>query len=71
MAKMRQDEENGKDAARPSLPPQRQVTKHVMEKGLLHEQMLRNPPTVLITPNSCQCLIPGRGVVTYRPSVIY
>jgi hypothetical protein len=43
--RVRQDEENGEDAARPSLPPQRQVTKHIMQTCTLHEQMLRNPPT--------------------------
>jgi hypothetical protein len=40
-----QDEENGDVAARPSLPPQRQVTKQITNKWLLHEQMLQNPPT--------------------------
>ena len=40
-----QDEDNGEVAARPSLPPQRQVTKHIMHTWTLHEQMLRNPPT--------------------------
>jgi hypothetical protein len=41
----RQDEDNGEVAARPSLPPQRQVTKHIMQTWTLHEHMLRNPPT--------------------------
>jgi hypothetical protein len=43
--RVRQDEENGEVAARPSLPPQRQVTKHIMHTWTMHEQMLRNPPT--------------------------
>jgi hypothetical protein len=43
--RVRQDEDNGEVAARPSLPPQRQVTKHIMQTWTLHEQMLRNPPT--------------------------
>jgi hypothetical protein len=43
--RVRQDVDNGEIDARPSLPPQRQVTKHIMKKWLLHEQMLRNPPT--------------------------
>jgi len=43
--RVRQDEDNRDVAARPSLPPQRQVTKHIMKKWLLHEQILRNPPT--------------------------
>jgi len=42
--RVRQDEDNGEVAARPSLP-QRQVTKHIMQTWTLHEQMLRNPPT--------------------------
>jgi hypothetical protein len=41
----RQVEENGEAAARPSLPAQRQVTKRIMQNWLLHQQMLRNPPT--------------------------
>ena len=51
----RQVEENGDAAARPSLPPQRQVTKHIKtnmwllhEQWLLREQMLQNPPTDLM-----------------------
>jgi hypothetical protein len=44
-SRVRQDEDNGEVAARPSLPPQRQGTKHIMKKWLLHEQVLRNPPT--------------------------
>jgi hypothetical protein len=36
---------NGEAAARPSLPAQRQVTKRSMQNWLLHQQMLRNPPT--------------------------
>ena len=40
---VRQDEDNGEVAARPSLPPQRQVTKHIMQTWTLHAQMLRNP----------------------------
>ena len=43
--RVRQDEDNGKADARPSLPPQRQVTKHIMQTWTMHEQMLRNPPT--------------------------
>jgi hypothetical protein len=43
--RVRHDEDNGDVAARPSLPPQRQVKKQIMKKWLLHEQMLRNPPT--------------------------
>ena len=43
--RVRQDEDNGEVAARPSLPPQRQVTKHIMQTWTLHEQMLQNPPT--------------------------
>ena len=35
----------GETAARPSLPPQSQVTKHIMQTWTLHEQVLRNPPT--------------------------
>jgi hypothetical protein len=41
----RQVEENGEAASRPSLPAQRQVTKRIMQNWLLHQQMLRNPPT--------------------------
>jgi hypothetical protein len=41
----RQVEENGEDAARPSLPLQRQVTQHIMENWLLHARTLQNPPT--------------------------
>jgi isoprenylcysteine carboxyl methyltransferase (ICMT) family protein YpbQ len=29
--RVRQDEDNGEVASRPSLPPQRQVTKHIMQ----------------------------------------
>jgi hypothetical protein len=36
--RVRQDEDNGEVAARPSLPPQRQVTKHIMQTWTL-------PPT--------------------------
>jgi hypothetical protein len=43
--RVRQDEDHGEVAARPSLPPQRQVTKHIMQTWTLHEQMLRNPPS--------------------------
>ncbi len=43
--RVRQDEDNGEAAARPSLPPLRQVTKHIMQTWTLHEQMLQNPPT--------------------------
>ena len=43
--RVRQDEDNGEVAARPSLPAQRQVTKHIMQTWMLHEQMHRNPPT--------------------------
>jgi hypothetical protein len=41
----RQDEENGENTDRPSLPPQRQVTKRIMQQWTLHKLMLRNPPT--------------------------
>jgi hypothetical protein len=41
----RQDEENGENTVRPSLPPQRQVTKRIMQQWTLHKLMLRNPPT--------------------------
>ena len=41
----RQDEENGDNIVRPSLPPQRQVTKRIMQQWTLHKLMLRNPPT--------------------------
>jgi hypothetical protein len=41
----RQDEDNGEVAAHPSLPQQRQVTKHIMQTWTLHEQMLQNLPT--------------------------
>jgi hypothetical protein len=43
--RVRQDEDNGEVAARPSLPPQRQVTKRIIQTWTLHEQMLRNPLT--------------------------
>jgi hypothetical protein len=43
--RVRQDEDNVEVASRPSLPPQRQVTKHIMQTWTIHEQMLRNPPT--------------------------
>jgi hypothetical protein len=43
--RVRQDEDNGEVAACPSLPPQRQVTRHIMQTWTLHEQMMRNPPT--------------------------
>jgi hypothetical protein len=61
--RVRQDEDNGEVAARPSLPPQRQVTKHIMQTWTLHAQMLRNAPTdrvmytCFITPNQCPCLM--------------
>ena len=41
----RQDEENGENTVRPSLTPQRQVTKRIMQQWTLHKLMLRNPPT--------------------------
>jgi hypothetical protein len=41
----RQDEENGEDAARPSLPLQCQVTHRIMENWLLHARTLQHPPT--------------------------
>ena len=41
----RQDEENGENTVCPSLPPQRQVTKRIMQQWTLHKLMLRNPPT--------------------------
>jgi hypothetical protein len=40
-----QNENNGELAARPSLHPHRQVTKHIMQTWTLHEQMLRKTPT--------------------------
>jgi hypothetical protein len=43
--RVRQDVDYGEAAARPSLPPQRQVTRHSMQTWTRHEQMLRNPPT--------------------------
>jgi hypothetical protein len=43
--RVRQVEENGEAPARPSLPPQRQVTKRIMQKCLSHQQILQNPPT--------------------------
>jgi hypothetical protein len=43
--RVQQDEDNGEVATRPSLPPQRQVTKHIMQTWTLHEQVLQNPPT--------------------------
>jgi hypothetical protein len=43
-SRVRQDEDNGEVASRPSLHPQRQVTKHIMQTWTLHEHMLRNPP---------------------------
>jgi hypothetical protein len=41
--RVRQDDKNQVAAGR-SLPPQRQVTKQIT-KWLLHEHMMRNPPT--------------------------
>ena len=35
-----QDEDNGKVAVCQSFPPQCQVTKHIMQTWILHEQML-------------------------------
>jgi hypothetical protein len=43
--RVRQDEDHGETAARASLPPQRQVKKHLMQTWTQHEQMLRNPAT--------------------------
>jgi hypothetical protein len=40
-----QDEENGENIVRPSLPPQRQVIKRIMQQLTLHKRMLRNLPT--------------------------
>jgi hypothetical protein len=40
-----QDEDNGEVAARQLLPPQRQVTKHIMQTWTMHEQIRQNPPT--------------------------
>jgi hypothetical protein len=37
--------ENGENTVRPSLPPQRQVTKRIMQQWTMHKLMLRNPPT--------------------------
>ena len=37
--RVRQEEDNG-EVAGPSLPPQRQVTKHIMQTWTLHKQML-------------------------------
>jgi hypothetical protein len=65
--RVRQDEDDGEVADRLSLPPQRQVTKHIMQTWMLHEHMLRDPPmdrvhdvhmhTCFITPNQCPCLM--------------
>jgi hypothetical protein len=43
--RVRQDVDKGEAAARPSSPPQRQVTKHIMQTWTRHEQVLPNPPT--------------------------
>jgi hypothetical protein len=43
--RVRQDEENGDVDARPSLPPQRRVTKQIMQEWGRHKIALRNPPT--------------------------
>jgi hypothetical protein len=43
--RVRQDEENGDADARPSLPPQRRVTKQIMQEWGRHKIALRNPPT--------------------------
>jgi hypothetical protein len=43
--RVRQDEENGNADARPSLPPQRRVTKQIMQEWGRHKIALRNPPT--------------------------
>jgi hypothetical protein len=50
----RQDEENGENTDRPSLPPQRQVTKRIMQQWTLHKLMLRNPPTDRMRDNMPQ-----------------
>jgi hypothetical protein len=42
--RVRQDEENGDADARPSLPPQRRVTKQIMQEWGRHKITLRNPP---------------------------
>jgi hypothetical protein len=41
----RQDEENGDNTVRASLPPQCPVTKRIMQQWTLHKLMLRNSPT--------------------------
>jgi hypothetical protein len=43
--RVRQDEENGDADARPSLPPQRRVTKQITQDWGRHKIALRNPPT--------------------------
>ena len=43
--RVRQDEENGDADARPSMPPQRRVTKQIMQEWGRHKIALRNPPT--------------------------
>ena len=43
--RVRQDEDNCEVAVRPSLPPERKVTKHIKQTWTLHKQMLRNLPT--------------------------
>ena len=55
--RVRQDEDNGEVAACPSLPPQLQVTKHIMQTWTLHEQMLRNPPTDRMRGRHNPCFI--------------
>jgi hypothetical protein len=60
----RQDEDNGEVAARPLLPPQRQVTKHIMQTWTCmsrsYEIRLRIACvmyTCFITPHWCPCLM--------------
>jgi hypothetical protein len=43
--RVRQGRESGEVTERPSLPPQRQVTKHIMHEWAPHKQTLLNPPT--------------------------
>ncbi len=42
---VQQDEDNGKVAVCLLLPPQRKVTKHIMQTWMIHEETLRNPST--------------------------
>jgi hypothetical protein len=69
--RVRQDEDNRDVAARPSLPPQRQVTKHIMKSGCCMsrccEIRLRTACvmcTCFIAPNRCPCLMRTLPCVT-------